>query len=545
MLWKTIWQYEVAPVLVLILLCLTLFLLPSCHRPLWDPDEGMHAQISREILTTGDWVTPRFNGEKFFDKPILYFWVVSLSFYLLGMNEFAARLPAVLFGLGGVLIVYYLGRRLYGRGVGLLAGIILATTGIYFVLSQNVVHDIALNFFISLALFSFYGLYQRGWTSIPYHLLLYLAMGGAVLAKGPLGVIIPGLIILMFLFSRGRLLQIGRLFSVKGVLLFLAICLPWYLLVTLRNPEFFRDFFIRQNLGRFFSPSTRDVQPFYYYLPELALCFFPWTYYLPNALLARVRSLFRERDKDPSADLFILSWILVVFLFFSLAKAKKWTYLLPIYPGLALLLAKFWEGYLSTAGPSENGQAKGVRLSSWLLLVSYLPAPLFLAFYVRWHPLPLLPQSLLIEMVVVSVFSLILLGVIHIYFLLRDLRWGLFLINLLFIGVNVLLFVHYGFPLISENRSLKGLAIRLDRLLPPGERLVFYDHLWESALFYSGRKAQTLENIGELKRYLASKRQVYCLIRQKDYNRYRDYLEGHSQIIDRQGQVLLIGNLPN
>ena len=543
MTWKIVWQYDFCPLIFLILFSLFLFFFPfNNNRPLWEPDEGMHAQVSKEILETGDWITPRFNGEKFFDKPILHYWLVSLSFLFLGVNELAARLPAAILGLGGVLVVFYLGKYLYNRETGFLAGIILATTGIYLALSQSVVHDIGLSFFISLSLLCFYLFYLKEERSNTCLLLLYLSMGFGVLAKGPIGFLLPMGIIILFLLLVGKIGQLKELVTRQGILIFFAISLPWYILVTLKNPEFFSHFFFKQNLGRFFSPPLGDSQPSYYYIPLVAISFIPWTYYLPNALIAQVTTIIKSRDKERRASLFIILWLGVIFLFFSLAKAKQWPYLLPLYPALALMLGRFWYNYLFMAVPAGNNLNKGIRLSSWLLLISYLPAPLFLLIYLHYHPLPYIPQPLLIQTIIISLLALISTGASHIFFLIKDKKKGLFLINLIFILVTTLIFIYYGFPIVSQSKSVKRVAIKLGQLVPAGEKIVFYKHLRESAIFYSGRQGRVIESKEELRQYLASKEQVYCLINKKDYEKVRDYIADFGFIVDQEGKAILISN---
>ena len=153
-------KQETIFILTLVALCFVLFFLFLGDRPLWDVDEGMHAATSKDMILTGDWVTPRLNGEKFYDKPPLFNWLVALSFLIFGFTEFAARLPAALLGLGCVLFTYFLGRRMFNPLTGLLGGLILATGGEFIGLSIAVVHDMVLTFCITLTLYFFY----RGYT---------------------------------------------------------------------------------------------------------------------------------------------------------------------------------------------------------------------------------------------------------------------------------------------------------------------------------------------------------------------------------------------
>ena len=237
---------EIVLVSMLLLLCFTLFFFRLGARPLWNTDEGMHASTSKDMVLSGDWVTPTLNGKNFYDKPILYNWLAALSFMLFGFTEFAARLPAALLGLGCVIITYLLGRRMFGPMVGFLAGVILATSPEYVVLSRVVVHDIALAFFVTLSLFLFY----LGFVSERYRktcfLIFYVSSGFAVLAKGPVGIALPGLIIGLFLILKGRLRFIKEMWVGWGTLVFLLVAAPWYILISLRNSDYASYFFIQQ-----------------------------------------------------------------------------------------------------------------------------------------------------------------------------------------------------------------------------------------------------------------------------------------------------------
>jgi len=211
---------EILLIFLLILLCFTLFFLHLGARPPWDTDEGMHASTSKDMVLSGDWITPTFNGENFYDKPVLHNWFVSLSFLIFGFTEFAARFPAAILGLGGVILTYLLGRKMFGPMAGFLSGAVLVTNVEYTLLSRSVIHDISLAFFMTLALFLFY----MGWVDDKnrrkYFLTFYASIGFTVLAKGPVGVLLPALIIGFFLLLKKRLnfwreMEIGL-----GILLF-------------------------------------------------------------------------------------------------------------------------------------------------------------------------------------------------------------------------------------------------------------------------------------------------------------------------------------
>ncbi|MEN8809150.1 MAG: glycosyltransferase family 39 protein, partial [Desulfobacterales bacterium] len=332
-------QREMVYLAILVLLCLVLFFLFLGNRPLWDVDEGMHAATSKDMILSGDWITPQLNGENFYDKPVLFNWLVAISLLVFGFTEFAARLPAAVLGTGSVLVTYFLGRRLFSPTVGFLGGVILATGVEFIILSRVVVHDIALTLFVTLALTFFY----RGFTDTSGRksvwLLFYAALGLAVLAKGPIGVLLPGLIIFLFLVIKRRLNIIRDMQLGWGILIFLAVAAPWYVLIMLKNNDYAGYFFIQQNLAYFFSGESRHPRPFYYYFPTLMGGFFPWSLFLPAALFRALRRGFGQTE---DGTLFLMLWFGAVFLFFSTASSKLSTYILPLFPAVSLLTAALW-----------------------------------------------------------------------------------------------------------------------------------------------------------------------------------------------------------
>jgi 4-amino-4-deoxy-L-arabinose transferase-like glycosyltransferase len=208
-------------------------------------------------------------------------------FLVFGFTEFAARLPSVILGTGCVMVVYLLGRTMFGPMVGFLSGVILATSGEHLILSRVVVHDIALAFFITLSLFFFYAGLKKGGGRKSYVLLFYASSGFAVLAKGPVGVLLPLLIIGLFLLLQKRLSFLKELWSLRGILIFFAIAAPWYVLISLRNRDYISYFIIHQNVMRFLSSKAIHQEPsitisrFYWvgFYPGPFSC--PWSSFVP------------------------------------------------------------------------------------------------------------------------------------------------------------------------------------------------------------------------------------------------------------------------
>ncbi len=315
------WSIEIYFVPLLLLLCGVLFFAFLGDRPLWDIDEGMHAVTSKEMVLTGDWVTPYFNGEKFYDKPPLFNWLVALSFLVFGFTEFAARLPAALLGTGCVLLTYFAGRRMFSPVVGFLGAAILASSVEFIIMSTVVVHDISLTFCVTLAMFLFFAGYKNRAHRRQYLLWGYAAIGMSVVAKGPIGLIMPMMVVGLFLISQRNLKFVKEMRVGWGLLIFLAVASPWYILMDIRNPDYTDYFLWQQNFGNFLSEAkSRHPEPFYYYIPVLLGGFWPWSFFLPAALISSFRS---GLGKIRPEKVYLMIWLGCIFLFFSAAASSE------------------------------------------------------------------------------------------------------------------------------------------------------------------------------------------------------------------------------
>ncbi|MCX5902561.1 MAG: glycosyltransferase family 39 protein [Proteobacteria bacterium] len=359
---------EITFIIIISLVCLVLFFYQLGQRPLWEYDEAMHAQVAKEMLQRGDWCTPVFNGENFYDKPVLHFWLVIGSYLVLGVNELAARLPAALMGLCGTLLVYLWARTIYGSLTAFLSALVLATSVEYVILSQNIIHDLALSLFISIALFLFHrASRENGFTRVTF-VCFYAALGGAVLTKGPIGLLLPGLIIFLYLLKTKQWRLILNRNIVTGAAIFLIIALPWYIIMALRHDDYLQAFLIKGNIARFFSRSAGHKEPFYFYLQMLAAGFFPWTVFIPSALYLHYRNFRQEKSDD---SFFLLLAAVAPLAFFSLSRSKLPTYILPVFPALAILVGRFWEaGLRPEAGASWARHLKNCSLVFFFFILA-------------------------------------------------------------------------------------------------------------------------------------------------------------------------------
>lgn len=314
---------------------------------LTNPDEPRYAEIAREMIVNDDWVTPRLNDTRYFEKPPLVYWMVALSRLAFGASEAAVRVPPMLFGVLGVLLTYAAGRRLYGREAGLAAAVVLGTSFLYFVLSWLLVLDMAVTVLMSAALFCFIqgvltpaGSERRGW-----FMGLYAAAALATLAKGLIGFLIPGAVMFLWLLIFNQWHRLRPLYLPSGVALFLLIAAPWHVLVALRNPEWTRFYFVYEHWERFTASGHGRGEPFWFFGPILVAGFFPWIGFLGGVMREAVAGGWARRKENATAWFFV-TWAIFIFLFFSKSQSKLIPYLLPVFPPLAILtgawLARRW-----------------------------------------------------------------------------------------------------------------------------------------------------------------------------------------------------------
>jgi 4-amino-4-deoxy-L-arabinose transferase-like glycosyltransferase len=318
--------------------------LPGLGRPaLWEPDEGRYAEIAREMVLSGDYVTPRDDFELYFEKPPLVYWAEAASIHVFGVNEFAVRLPAAMFSIGQVVVTAALADVMFGAMAGFFAALALALSPLFFGFARFATLDPALAFFLTAALGAFYlaarvdsfsRLPARRWMLIS---AVMLALG--TLAKGPIALLLGGAIALSCLATERRIRQIAQMPLAWCGLLYAAIVLPWFIFMELRNPGFLNFFFIHEHLERFVSSSEHGWGP-WFFIPIVIGGMWPWIFFVPLGWSAMRAGDSPEnapqRSGQPASARFLAIWFAVVFVFFSIPRSKLGSYILPVLPPLAI-----------------------------------------------------------------------------------------------------------------------------------------------------------------------------------------------------------------
>lgn len=481
----------IAPLVVLIIAAGIMFFSLGTV-PLLDPDEPVYAETAREMLSFGDFVSPRIYGEYWYDKPPMYYWLVAASFQLFGSGEFAARFPSALLAVLGTLYVYFAGARLFSERAGLAGSLVLASSLEYFYLGKAAVTDITLTFFLTLALLAF--LEKR-------YYLFYICIGLATVTKGPVGFLFPGAIIFIYLLLTRSFGQLKEMKIPVGFGLFCLTALPWYVAMYAVHGSAFIDTFLGfHNITRFTSPEHPEGVLWYYFIPVLIVGFLPWTALLGQAVWAAVTD--GRRQSGPLV--FLLVWAAFIFLFFSVSRTKLVSYILPMYPPLAMVVGwyidRLWDQY------------RGARYLGWPLMLTVFLGPLAggMIFAADKYMPALLPGAL----AAAAVFAVMIAGVW--YFAWRrnyDRAFWLKVIGMAAFSVILLtLLLPPAAPAFHSRDIAQAFTTAWDGKSP----VYVIKFLRPGFAFYSGVYGQELKN-GELAQTLAVPGKTYFVVRKPDY----------------------------
>jgi 4-amino-4-deoxy-L-arabinose transferase-like glycosyltransferase len=350
---------------LLLALVAALLLLRLGAVPLLGPDEPRYARVAVEMRRSGDAVTPTLQGQPWLEKPPLYYWLAGTAFSLLGETEAAARLPSVAAGLLFVGVTALVGARLYGGAAGLHSGFALGTSVLPFAYARAAAMDMLLAATVTAAI-GLVGLRLLGIAGRFAVPAAGVAMGLALLAKGPLGVLLPALVAGAYVVATREWGLLRRLVSPVGLLLLLLVAAPWYLLVYRAQGQAFVDIFLlNHNVQRFTSTIHHHPGPWHYYVGIALLGLFPWS----GLLVPGFAGL---RPRGSRADLYVLLWLALPFVFFSAAASKLPGYILPCLPPLALLIGRAARD-LTTVGAPGGRHAVALLTAALAIPVGVAP----------------------------------------------------------------------------------------------------------------------------------------------------------------------------
>lgn len=493
-------------------------------RPLFVPDEGRYAEIAREMVVSGDFITPTLNYIKYFEKPILFYWFSAGMIKLTGLNLWSLRSINAILGILGCIIVYITARQLYDRKTGTWAACILGTSVLYFTMSHNISLDLGVSVFLTGTLSSFLLAmqYPLGKKRRAYLSLASVFAALAVLTKGLIGIVFPSLIILTWLTLSGDLRLLREVYLSRCIFIFLIIAAPWHIIVSLRNPEFFNFYFITQHFLRYTTLKIGHYQPVWFFIPYLILGFFPWVVFLPQAIRKVWPKSFKMNASEKNG-LFILLWAGLIFIFFSFSKSKLIPYILPVVPPLAILVAHYLaeinKNSLTVLDPGrkiglEFGGGAGLhqtevsegdliaqekKLGSLqksyfvLLLLSLLIA---IVFIITPHYL-IIPDPLTAKIFLTLASSILVCGMLFSFgYMIQKQKFSMMLTTCTM--SLFLLCMLAALPAI-DKRSILPLANKLKTISMPGDDIVTYNLYYQDLPFYLQQRVKILNWQNELR----------------------------------------------
>lgn len=462
------------------------------------PDEGRNAEVAREMMVNNSWLVPTYNGQTYLDKPAFYFKTVALSFALFGESEAIARLSSAAFAFLLLVEVFFFCRKIYDHRTAILAILLIASTPLYMAFARIVIFDMTLAFFVCSSIFACYladeanGQLQKRWY------LLGAAMAGvATLVKGPVGFIVPTLVMSAFHFWQRRISVMKQAFSPLNLGVFFAIVLPWFIGLSVQCPDFPYYGIMKESVGRFTTTEFHRNAPFYYYVAIIATTFFPWSLLLPESIY----SAWKNRLQLSKPDKLLIVWAIVVVLFFSVSKSKLPGYILTVTVALGILSARLFAGSLTDSSSEFFGILRrgtvfltliclllgGITMALSLLpdlITDYLPSTKVqkIAAY-----LPFLPR------LSYSFLAVAFLGMVSVFLKNTCLFFSSFIsVSLLLLTVNFSVLADF-----SNNRSAKALVAQLPVDLPANAQLACLECLPNGLPFYSNRLITVLTKEGK------------------------------------------------
>lgn len=473
---NTTWLLDILLLTLIGVLTYALFL--GCH-PYTVPDGGRYIEIPREMLKRHDFITPYLNGIKYFEKPPLFYWLQSLMLHSFGVNEWATRIVTASMAIFGALGCYFTTRHLYNRKTAWLSTLILMTCLLYFAMGHLVTLDMTLTTCLTLSLLCFLVGIKKQSRAWCYGFYIFAAL--AVLTKGLIGFVFPAMIIGFWVLLLNQWRILTKIFLPTGLLLFLAITLPWHLLVQHHNPEFFHYYFITQQFSRYATDVSGRYQPNWFFVPILLLGLFPWVVFLPQALFYHLPRKLKLWKHAPT-EAFLLIWTVSIFLFYSFSHSKLVPYILPVVPPLAIFIGH----YLADA-TQRHLPTWGINIGFSLLL------PIALTFAYFFPQIPSLSPMvdgnaampfLLFASVSITLTSLL----VFLPFSARLWRSIPSRVGILSLGTILLYLSLMAGMKYLDNRSIKPLATVITQQAGPNAEIMTYNEYYQDLAPYVKRR---------------------------------------------------------
>jgi 4-amino-4-deoxy-L-arabinose transferase-like glycosyltransferase len=490
------------PVSTLVLLALLTFFLGLGRQAITDSDEAFYAEASREMVESGDWLTPHFNYADRWQKPVLYYWLTASTYLVTGPTEGAARLWSALAGLGLALLTWSAARRLtLSDDAAWLAGAITATCLGYFFMARLALPDLPLAFCITLCTWS--ALEQR-WA------LCGLAAGLGFLMKGPLALVVPGLVLLPVWWREGRLRSLRIQDLGIAALVFAIVGLPWYLAMTMTHgTAYLQSFFIGDNLERFATDRFNEPRGVWFYIPILIGGMVPWSMFMLILPWRPLMDVVRRRRVLTNEEWRLLIWALVPLLFFSISIGKQPRYILPVLPPVAILLARAITVLLKPDTTYDRGP---LTIATWMTTGLYV---VLAALLWRARPLFIAALPVLSAAAVIALFA----AACALAAIAVTKRWHHLPATGAVCGAVLVLCVQFGALSGIRPEPVEDMATLVATHRTQNERVGEYQVFVRNLVFYARFKQEELYDEGRALDFVKSNERVLMLVRAGDLPR--------------------------
>ncbi|OGI20134.1 MAG: hypothetical protein A3B68_00895 [Candidatus Melainabacteria bacterium RIFCSPHIGHO2_02_FULL_34_12] len=406
--------------LVIFVLYVILYFFRLGSVGLIDVDEPRYAEAGREMLKSGNWIVPYFNYVVRFDKPIFFYWLEAISMKIFGINEFSARFPSMLSAFISLGFLFYFVKRFYGEMIALISVLILMSSFEFVALSRFSVTDMTLATFISSSIICFFLGYEALSASHRFfkiqilqlsyfYILAFIFLALAVLTKGPVAVILVGLVMIPFFCWIGKSEYFYKSYSFWiGFVIFWILVLPWYIAVhTATGGEFTKLFFGMHNFSRYTSVVSGHRGSIFYFIPVILIGFLPWTFFLFQAIKSVLNKGLRSLLDSPKEQIpwFCLWWFVIIFIFYSISKTKLLTYVLPLFLPLSVIVAAWFDNMFKNK--TDN---KGLLIGLGIFFLACIVLMILCVFNLELL-LPREVKSLKLDFQIISFSFLMLVGV--------------------------------------------------------------------------------------------------------------------------------------
>lgn len=466
--------------------------------PLLDPDEPVYAETPKEMFRFNEFMSPRIYGEYWYDKPPMYYWLVAASYKLFGMNEFAARFPSACLAVVCTLVVYLSGRRLFNERAGMAGALVLATSIEFFYLGKAAVTDMTLLLFLTLSLLSFI---EKKYYSA------YIFAGLATLTKGPIGLLFPGGIVFLYLLLTRNWSQLKSMKIPSGLFFYAIVAAPWYyIMYNIHGSVFIETFLGFHNITRFTSPEHPEGVLWYYYIPVLILGFFPWTTIMVQSMWASLT----KSKANFSALLFLNIWAIFIFAFFTISQTKLVSYILPMYPPLAMIVG--W--YIDQLWTSRNK----IRSTSWAIALGILAVIFTGGMLIGLKTMPMLQNGVYLSSIIFAFMASA-----GAYFLWNKEVGRAFWTQIIAMTMFSIILVSMIFPLAAPNFTSKNIAQEFTNQYDGTSPVYIIKFLHPGFTFYTNVYGTELKiDTNDLSKSIQESQRAYFVIRQIDYDRLTD-----------------------